>query len=261
MKKLNLVKYPGGKGFPSINSWIISNLPKNYEEMVYIEPYAGAGSVLLNKNPSQQEILSDIDISIINIFKKIRDEPKEFIKKLSHLKYCQETFDKALNNWYEEAINEYILRRMSRGGLKKVFSWSDRQRGGKPGDVNAWQSAILNLSDISERLKEVYIFNKPALDVIRIFNSPNTLLYLDPPYLHDTRNTKDLYEYEMTIEDHVELSRSLNEFKGKVALSGYSSQLYSRLYKDWNCSKKKIANHLSQTKTKEKKTECLWCNY
>lgn len=265
MKKVRpIFKCHGGKFY--ICDWVISNFPENYAEMTYLEPFCGGANVLLNKEQSVIEIVNDLDPSVIQIYQALRDEPKEFIRRLNLCKYCEETFTRATkktqyDDYLDQAVNEFIIRRMSRGGLKKAFAWSNRLRGGQPGDVNAWMTAIKGLSDLSERINEVYIFNKPAIEIMKSFNSPNTLLYCDPPYLHETRVSKTVYSSEMTTDDHIELAHALNAFEGKAMISGYASPLYNRLYKEWNVEKKKIANHSSQQKVKEKKVEIIWKNY
>lgn len=257
-------KCHGGKFF--LAQWIIENFPEKYKEMTYLEPFCGGANVLLNKEKSVVEIINDLDASVIQIYRALRDEPKELIRRLNLCKYCEETFERSLkktqhDDYLDHAVNEFILRRMSRGGLKKAFSWSNRLRGGQPGDVNAWMTAVKGLPDLAERINEVYIFNKPAIEVMKAFNAPNTFVYCDPPYLHETRVSKTVYESEMTTEDHIELAHALTAFKGKAMISGYSSPLYNRLYKGWNVEKKKIANHSSQQKSKEKKIEVIWKNY
>jgi DNA adenine methylase len=257
-------KCHGGKFY--LAKWVIDNFPDNYQDMTYIEPFIGGGNVLLNKEKSKIEVMNDLDASVVGVYQALRDEPKELIRRLNLTKYCQETFEKAskktvFDDYLEKAKNEFILRRMSRGGLKAAFAWSNRLRGGVPGDVNAWNTAIKALPELAERIKEVHIFNKPALEVLKTFDGPETLAYCDPPYLHETRVSKAVYASEMTTEDHIQLSHILNAYQGKVLLSGYMSPLYARLYKNWNIEKKKIANHSSQKKTKEKKVEILWKNF
>jgi DNA adenine methylase len=258
------IKCHGGKYY--LGSWITSHFPTDHVKMTYVEPYCGGANVLFNKEKSIAEVINDIDLSLVNIYRALRDEPKDFIRRLNLCKYCEETFLKAQTkpqqeDYLDNAINEFIVRRMSRGGLKKAFAWSNRMRGGQPGDVNAWKTALETLPALSERLQEVFIFNKPALQVIQAFNSENTLLYCDPPYLHETRVSKTVYSSELSTDDHIELAYSLNNFNGKVILSGYASPLYNRLYKNWNSDKKKVANHSSQKAKKEKKTEMLWKNF
>ena len=251
-----------------MSKWVISHFPEDYQKYTYIEPFCGGANVLINKDRSELEAICDTDVTVVQIFRALRDESKEFIRRLSNVKYSDDTFKRAVkraeepfDDYLDHAINEYILRRMSRGGLKKAFAWSERLRGGQAGDVNAWKTALKLLPILSERLREVHIFNKPGQEVIKTFNNKNTLIYADPPYLHETRKSPDAYQYEMTTDQHIELARILNSFAGKVVISGYPSPLYNRLYKNWTAASKKIANHSSQQKTKKMKTEILWKNY
>lgn len=257
-------KIHGGKWY--IKSWVIEHFPADYEQYDYIEPFVGGGSVLINKNKSLGiEVINDLDPGVVHIFRALRDDPVAFIGRLKRTKYCEETYKRMLNRDKKEhmdfAIKEFVLRRMSRGGLKNAFAWSNRNRGGQPGDVNAWETIIEQLPRIAERVKETYILNESGVNVIRAFDDEHALLYVDPPYLPETRVTTNAYEYEMTTDDHIELAEYLNKFKGKVVISGYMSQLYKRLYKGWKCHKKKIANHASQQKKKSIKIEHLWCNF
>ena len=98
--------------------------------MTYVEPFCSGAAILLNKNPSETEVICDIDDGIVAMFKGIRDEPKEFISRIKRTKYSERAFKIAFNksqnefeDYLDKAVNEYILRKMSRGGLKKVFAW------------------------------------------------------------------------------------------------------------------------------------------
>lgn len=259
------IKCHGGKFY--LAKWILESFPENHHELTYVEPYCGGANVFFNKPKSKIEVINDTDTGLVQIYRALRDEPKEFIRRLKICKYCEETFDRALKkteieDYLEFAVNEFILRRMSRGGLKKAFAWSERMREGKPGDINAWKTALEGLPVLGERLQEIFIFNKPALDVIKSFSNANTLLYLDPPYLQETRVSKNAYTaHEMDTDDHIQLAGILNKFHGKVILSGYASPLYNRLYKGWKVCKRKVANHSSQQKTKQTKTEIIWKNF
>lgn len=260
-------KIHGGKFH--LSKFIIDNFPDKYEQYDYVEPFVGAGSVLLNKNISKGlEAINDLDLGVIQIFRALRDEPKHFIGRIKKTKYCESTFLKALEKKDEKfkdymnyAVNEYILRRMSRGGLKNNFSWSNRSRGGQPGDVNAWKTIIESLPLISSRLEKINIFNKTALEIIKAFNDPNVFIYCDPPYLADTRTSTTVYEYEMSTDDHIALAEALCQFQGKVMISGYPSALYKRIFSTWRNIRKKIVNHASQKSTKTYKTEVCWMNY
>jgi len=104
----------------------------------------------------------------------------------------------------------------------------------------------------------VQIENKPAIKVIRRYDSKETLFYCDPPYLHDSRGDANAYANEMTDEQHSELAEVLRNVKGKVALSGYHCKLMDKLYGDWRrveCKEKVI--HSVKTTRKE----VLWINF
>jgi DNA adenine methylase len=262
MKKLRFVKTHGGKFY--LSKWIIEHFPENYQEMVYLEPFCSGANVLLNKEPSKDEIINDLDPDIIVLFRIIRDQCTSFLRKVNKIKYKESNFKIALEKKGDDlcqAINEFVLRRMSRGGLKKTFAWSNRERGGQPGEINSWKTIIKLIPSISERLQKVIILNRSAIQLLKIFDEPQILTYCDPPYLPETRESPDTYQYEMSIDNHIELAEVLNNFKGKALISGYPSRLYSRLYKNWTCEKKQIANHASQQKVKPIKTELLWRNF
>jgi len=252
-------KIHGGKRY--LAEWLISLFPKNYQKMTYVEPFIGAGSVLLNKEPSEREVINDLDPNVVAIFRALQEKPTRFINKLAKLSYAEETFEQAKHGFTDPAVTEYVLRRMSRGGLKTDFGWSERLRGGKPGDVNAWETMLDHLPLIAERLKKVIIHRTDAVALIMQINSPRTFLYLDPPYVPESRVTKQAYDYEFEVKDHVELALALKKFQGPWMLSGYESELYNTLYGKYKCHKKDIVNHASQGKKKEIKTECVWRNY
>jgi DNA adenine methylase len=248
-------KIQGGKHH--LAPWIIEHFPPDYENLVYVEPYCGAASILLSKKPSREEYINDIDPGIITILRAIRDNSSSFSNCLQKLECCKETFDDALtkttfDNTLDCAANEFILRRLSRDGQKKTFYWSARQKE----DSNAWQNSLSKLYDVAERLDRVIMFNSEAIDVMHAFNESDVLLYLDPTPLPDAMS-QDAPAYEMTIDDHIELANMISVFKGKVAISGHPSNLYGRIYSDWRCVKKRIVS----PKNKSTKTEVLWMNY
>lgn len=68
---------------------------------------------------------------------------------------------------------------------------------------------------IAERLLRVQIENRPALEVIQLYDSSETLFYCDPPYSHETRGDSKAYGFEMTDTEHEELAEVLHQVKGK----------------------------------------------
>jgi DNA adenine methylase len=130
--------------------------------------------------------------------------------------------------------------------------------------VSGYLSAIdEQLPLIMQRFRSVEIVNRPALDVIRTWDAAETLFYCDPPYVHETRHksSRDVYGVEMTEEGHRELAAALKKCKGKVVLSGYPSDLYEELYRDWRTDAFDIANHAAGGRSKARKQESIWMNW
>ena len=185
---------------------------------------------------------------------------------MQFIPYSQKEFEDAAEypsdaTELDKAVCDFVRWRQSFGGKGKTWSYTtSRARGGMAGDVNAWWTAIDQLPRIMERLKRVQILHQPAVDAIRRFDSEETLIYCDPPYLHDTRalNSRDVYGFEMSEHDHRELAAVLNACEGAVVLSGYPSPLYDDLYGRWRRVEVDIANHSAGGKTKARKTEVLW---
>ena len=75
-----------------------------------------------------------------------------------------------------------------------------------------------------------------------------------------TRTAHDVYDYEMTIQDHAELIRGAKACKGTVALCGYHSDLYDRELADWTLFEWRVKNNAGQGKVKQNRVECLWIN-
>lgn len=266
LKYRPIAKQYGGKYY--LASWIISHFPANYESLKYVETCGGVGaSVLLNKDKSETEIYNDINPASANIFHCIKNYPDTIINIINNIDYCEKSFEEAekielVYGKPESAVAELVLRRMSRTGMKKNFSWSKRLRGKRPENENAWETfKTVALPCIVERLRQIEVYNKDLLDVISEHDSEKTLFYIDPPYVHSTRVSKDVYEYEMTNEQHEQIGEMLNSIEGKAIISGYDCLLYQKLYKNWRCVAKAVKNNAGQTKVKSNRIECLWLNY
>lgn len=269
----NPLKWHGGKSY--LAAKIIEQFPKHTH---YVEPYFGGGAVLFAK-PAQwieghSEVVNDIDGELTN-FWKVLAEPTlrdRMIEGLANTPFAESVWkashDKPIRmddiDW-RHAMCFFIKYRMSRQGLGKDFATlsRNRTRRGMNEQVSSWWSAVEGLDEAGERLARVAILNRDALDVIRQQDGPNTLFYLDPPYLHETRTATKAYQYEMTNEDHCSLLAELLLIKGRFILSGYRSEQYDRAASigQWRRVDIKIDNKASSKSVKDVKTECLWMNF
>ncbi len=258
------VKWWGGKYY--LSARIIDLFP---EHRIYVEPFGGAASVLLNKTPADVECYNDLDVRISRLFRVLQNSGEEFVTRLRVTPYSQWEFQEAATYPAQaddlgKSVCDFIRWRQSFGGQGKTWSCSTtRVRGGMAGDVNAWWTAIDMLPEIIERIRSVQILHQPALKAIQRFDHDEALIYCDPPYVHATRSrgSTEVYGVEMTDADHRELAAQLHECRSKVVLSGYRCDLYDDLYHSWRREEFDIANHAAGGKQKARQTECVWMNF
>ena len=118
-----------------------------------------------------------------------------------------------------------------------------------------WATYPNQIERFTERLRSVILECQPALDLIRSIDDPCVLLYVDPPYVPETRGRRNQYRHDMDEDDHQELLEVLVSAKSKVVLSGYPCALYESHLTGWAryC---KVA-FADGARPRE---EVLWCN-
>ena len=128
------------------------------------------------------------------------------------------------------------------------------------GVVSRWLGGVNALDAIAQRLIRVQIENRPAVDVLRLYDSPQTLFYCDPPYLHETRGDSKAYAFEMNEAQHREFAEVINKCEGKVAVSGYDHPLMEEFFAPdrWF---KTVGLDKTIHSTKDTRQEVLWTNY
>lgn len=109
---------------------------------------------------------------------------------------------------------------------------------------------------MAERLQTAQIENRPALDLLRIYDGPELLIYCDPPYMMGTRTLHgNQYKHEMTDKDHEKLLAALIKSNSMIMLSGYDNELYRDMLQGWTMTKINTTGERAC-----KRTECLWKN-
>lgn len=235
-----VLRYPGGKFL--LAAWVMAYQPPC---RVYVEPMAGAASVLLQRPRVYAEVLNDRDEEIVSLFRVLRDprQATELERLLRLTPFAATEFTAA----YEpaacpvEAARRLLVRSYLGFAGHGVFRHptSFRNNTGRTGSIAAhdWASWPEVVGALSVRLRGVVIENRPATEVIRAHDAPDTLFYVDPPYVTKTRGERwqQTYRHELTDDDHRELAAVLRAVRGMVVLSGYPCSLYDvELYPDWH---------------------------
>ncbi|MBV8094960.1 MAG: DNA adenine methylase [Acetobacteraceae bacterium] len=247
--------------------WLLPLLPRCHH---YCEPFSGSAAVLLNRHPSAVETYNDIDGEVVNFFRVLRNQNEQLIRAISLTPFSREEFYRAIHDSSEDisaaerARRFYIRARQARTGLAQTATlgrWANcknTSRAGMSGVVSRWLGGVKALQDIASRLLPVQIENRPAIEVIELYDGPSTLFYCDPPYLHQTRGDVKAYGFEMNLEQHLLLARVLNKVRAKVAISGYRCDQLDEWYKGW---RRFEAPEKHCHSIKKKRQECLWMNY
>lgn len=248
------VRYYGGKW--RLASWIIQYFPPH---ITFVEPFCGAASILFRKEPSKFEVINDLNGEVVNFFDVLRSRPEDLIRAIQLTPFSREEHKRAHDregNPLERARRFYIRSRQSFGAGEGKYNTGWRfQANNRRGTsvIGEWNDTD-HLWEAARRLKQVQIECDEALRVIQRFDMPETLFYVDPPYLFETRySDEERYAHEMSVEDHCQLAESLRRVEGKVILSGYSSPLYQELYPDWT-----VVSKQTVTNGNNPATEYLW---
>lgn len=256
--KVNTVlKYPGSKW--RIADWIIQKIPEHH---TYIEPYFGSGGVFFKKPPSAIETINDLDCDVVNLFDCIRENPEKLAYIVSMTPYARNEYDRSFDTDSDEPYEKarlFLVKCWQGHGFRtngyKVGWKNDVQGREAMYAVRNWYRLPEWILNITERLKNVQIESRPAIELIKRHNYDKVFVYADPPYLLGTRTGKQ-YKHEMSDEEHEELLEVLLQHKGKVIISGYDSNLYNHYLKDWH---KEQLNTLAEHG--KPRIETIWMNY
>lgn len=255
-----VLRYHGGKF--RLAPWILSFFPRH---TVYVEPFGGAASVLLQKPRVGAECYNDLDGEVVNLFRIMRDPERalELQRRVALTPFARDEF-----NWaYEPPVDDIDRAHKLVTKAFLGFGSDSATRPHRTGfrsrmtdgrvlpaiEYASWPDAI---PSFTRRLQGVLIENGEAIEVIQRMDTINTLIYVDPPYCHSTRAASRGYRHEMDDAAHRALAAALHEVKGMVVLSGYPSELYDvELYSGWiRYERRHNADHGKAS------TEVVWLN-
>jgi DNA adenine methylase len=251
--------YAGGK--QRLAKTIIAMLPTHRH---YVEPYAGALSVLLAKPVSHIETVNDLDGEIVAFWRVLRDRPDALERLCALTPHAREEYVACRDHGLDVADDElakawrvWVKLTQSRGARADGSSgWRFLQGATTRKSLAAYLDGyVARVAPAAERLKRVSIECRPALEVIRSYDRADAFFYVDPPYLPSVRQPA-MYHHEMTASDHEDLLDVLLSVEGKVVLSGYRSALYDDRLAQW------ARTDLTTTSmTGSTRVESLWANY
>ena len=253
----------------------------------YCEPFAGAASLFFAREPAPVEVLNDLDDDIVNLFRCLQDKEtfNELKHKIQYTLYSRAEFGLALEILHNKNETNKLLRawaffvalNQGFGGKKpkNVGNWgrvfvSDN---GCARNINCWIMRLSMLENWHKRLLMAQIDNRDAIEVIKYWDNPKAVFYIDPPYHHGTRKSKNVYSAEPEHQYHAQLVETILSCQGAIVLSGYDHPVYEPLKKaGWSVTCYKTACHAAgrtrnsglqgkgNATAKVPRTEVIWSN-
>jgi DNA adenine methylase len=204
--------YIGGK--QRLAKKIIAILPSH---TAYVEPFAGGAQVFFHKEPSKVEVLNDLDGEVVNFFRVCQLHYEELLRGLR--------FSLVSRKWYrlvksqnpesltdiQRAARFFYLQKNSFAGLVRNPAYHYHVV--RPPSFNLGSLPEL-IEKTHQRLERVQIECLPYEQILRRYDRPGTLFYLDPPYWG-----RKLYRLNFTESDFVNLEENLRHVQGKFVLS------------------------------------------
>lgn len=260
------LRYLGGKW--RLAPRLLANFPPH---RVYVEPFGGAASVLLQKPRAYAEVYNDLDGDVVNLFRVLRDPAlaAELVSAIELTPFARAEFEGAYRparSRVERARRLVVRSYMGHGNVayRADRTTGFRRNSNRSGTTPAhdWANLPAGLRAVAERMVGVIVERRPALDVIRHFDSPQTLIYADPPYVQATRSEKRTrlapstgYTHELDDAEHAELLETLRAARGMVIVSGYAHPLYDELLAGWR--RLELDAHADGARPR---VEVLWIN-
>lgn len=226
----SFIPWVGGKS--RLAKHIVSLIP---EHTCYCEPFMGAAWVFFAKERSKVEVLNDLNGDLVNLFQVVRDRFDEFYNRriwliASERDYRDFVRRLADNDWRNDIERPlmfwYCLKQSF--GAKIGGGWGFSRKSGPKG------LGMDSLKAIHKRLTGVYINNQDVLACLARWDSPETLFYLDPPYMMTTTaKGKGCYRHTMEVDAHHELACTLAGLQGRWLLSYDDDPQVRELYADY----------------------------
>ncbi|MGR3318784.1 MAG: DNA adenine methylase [Candidatus Anammoxibacter sp.] len=263
------VSQMGGKYF--LSQWLNSKVPAH---RLYCEPFCGGGHLLFHKEPSQVEILNDINNNLITFYQVLQDDLKRerLVNLLNGMAYSRRIFRDLSTRWKlgDIPFND-VLKASEWFYLSRTCFSGDFHRGGfsVPSVTGrnpcvTFRNITDSLDDISKRLRCVTFENLNYAECIQKYDSPGSLFYCDPPYI----NVEGYYGKDCFInDDHYKLAEILHSAIGKVMITHYKNDIYGKLYEGWNrfeYESFKVSRGITKSnnvRERPKTLEVLYCNF
>lgn len=245
--------YIGGKN--RIADHIIGIFPKH---QTYVEVFSGGAQVLFHKQPSEVEVLNDIDGEVVTFFRVCQSHYEELLRYMKFLLPSRGWFEllrtqdpKALTDVQRAARFLYLQKNAYAGTVRTPgFRYAVEK-----GPIFNPKSLPEIIERTHDRLARVQIECASYEDILRRYDRPTTLFYLDPPYWG-----RRLYRFNFSTADFEELERRLEKVRARFVLSLNDVPEVRKLFSKFRLSEIELS-YTAQRDSKKRFAELLITNY
>lgn len=222
----------------------------------------------MRKPRAYGEVYNDLDRDVVNLFRVLQDgaQATALLERLRLTPFARDEFELGYldtEDPVERARRLVILSFMGFGsnGHNKATRTGFRANSNRSGTTPAqdWSNYPDRLPSLIARFRGVVIENRDALEVMAQHDSFETLHYVDPPYVRETRSAAmhraGCYAHEMDTADHERLLSFLGTIQGMAIVSGYPHATYDTALSDWR--RIEIDAHADGARDR---IEVLWIN-
>jgi DNA adenine methylase len=197
----------------------------------FVEVFGGSCYSSLNVPRSKFKVIicNDADRLLIQLFQLIKDDPAGLAKRLALLPVSRELHaiardvleDPRVDTVTKTVMLFYIIR----------TSWSGSPSGGfrvshTRSIARIYTRGVAAIADYAVKARDVVFECMDFEDILKRYDSPSTLFYLDPPYVSQgEKNRENLYRLGFTNSRLTQMANALKNVRGdwvlKIAEDNY----------------------------------------
>lgn len=192
-------------------------IPEFPDHECYVEPFCGGAAMFFMKPSVKVEVINDVNSDLVNLYRVVKNHLEEFVRQFKWSLISREMF-KWLDDTPVETLTDiqraarfYYLQQMSFGA--KVSSRSFGTATTTAPKLNLLRLEE-TLSEAHLRLSRVYVEHLDWLAVMKKYDRPHTLFYLDPPYWQTAG-----YGVGFDFDQYEAMAEMMRSCQGKIVVS------------------------------------------
>jgi DNA adenine methylase len=242
---VSLGRYYSGK--QAMTPKLVS-LVSQIEHRCYVEPFGGFCSVLLNKPPDDVEVYNDVSKDVANFLLCLRNDPLTVVSEIESLPYSRWLFGRLIDEIKgaecqpldpHRAAKWWALNWMCFSGLHERLYETNWTHSANRNPAIQMNGTADRLFYAAARLQNVQVENADFRKVFELYDGPDTLFFVDPPYFQQ----EGALGVTLSEQDHKDLRDLLFRAQGKWILTYNDDRQVRTLYK--GCKIEEVVSEVS----------------